>query len=296
MTTTAASPTTGLRTASATTPARKRRADRPPRWQHIVLAPLAVLWLIPCLMVLGLSLMPPSNPQTTGLGMLPQAPSLVNYGLVWKQNPILRHLVNSILIAVPSIALVILFGSMAAFALARLRVPLKALFFGALILALVLPMSSIVVATFQILQSLGLYNNLFGLVLVYTALGLPFAVIIIRTSFLAIPYETFEAARVDGANAWRTLWNIYFPLARPSMAVVVIWQTMMTWNDFLLPLVTLSDNDMKPLTLVPLAYRGVFLSQPGALFAILVLISLPIVLVFLFVQRYLVNGLAGAIK
>lgn len=247
-------------------------------------------------MVVGLSLMPPSNPATTGLGLFPQAPSLINYGSVWKQNPILRHLINSILIAVPSIALVIIFGSMAAFALARLRVPLKALIFGALILALVLPMSSIVVATFQILQSIGLYNNLFGLVLVYTALGLPFAVIIIRTSFLAIPYETFEAARVDGASAWRILWSVYFPLARPSLAVVVIWQTMMTWNDFLLPLVTLSDNDMKPLTLVPLAYRGVFLSQPGALFAILVLISLPIVLVFLFVQRYLVNGLAGAIK
>jgi ABC-type glycerol-3-phosphate transport system permease component len=71
---------------------------------------------------------------------------------------------------------------------------------------------------------------------------------------------------------------------------------MMTWNDFLLPLVTLSDNNLKPLTLVPLAYRGIYLSQPGALFAILVLISIPVIALFVAVQRYLVNGLAGAVK
>ncbi len=76
----------------------------------------------------------------------------------------------------------------------------------------------------------------------------------------------------------------------------MIWQLMMTWNDFLLPLVAISDNDLKPLTLVPLAYRGIYLSQPGALFAVLVLISVPIVVVYLFIQRYLVNGLAGSVK
>lgn len=263
---------------------------------HVVLLPLAALWLVPVVMTVGLSLLPRSDPSTTAFGMLPQAPTLKNYSEIWQSNPIFGHLMNSLLISVPSIALTILFGSMSAFALARLRVPLKAVIFGALTLALILPMSSIIVATFKILQSIGLYNNLVGLVLVYTALGLPFAVIIIRTAFLAIPDETYEAALVDGANRWTIYWRMYLPLARPALAVVVIWQLMMTWNDFLLPLVTLSDNALKPLTLVPLAYRGTFLSQPGALFAILVLISLPIVAVFLAVQRYLVNGLAGAVK
>jgi raffinose/stachyose/melibiose transport system permease protein len=160
----------------------------------------------------------------------------------------------------------------------------------------VLPVSATVVATFKILQSMGLYNSLIGLVLVYTALGLPFAVITIRTAYLAIPHETYEAALIDGASKWQIFWRIYWPLGRPALAVVIIWQTMMSWNDFLLPLVTLSDNSLKPLTLIPLAYRGIFLSQPGALFAILVLISIPVIVVFLLVQRYLVNGLAGAIK
>lgn len=265
-------------------------------WLHFVLIPLAALWMIPIIMTIGLSLMPPENPATTLFGILPEAPSFKNYLTIWQQNPIFLHLLNSLIITVPSVVLVCLLGSMASFALARLRVPLKALIFAALILALVLPMSSIVVATFRILQSMQLYNNLLGLVLVYTALGLPFAVIIIRTSYLAIPLETYEAARLDGANAWQIFWRIYLPLGKPALAVVAIWQTMMAWNDFLLPLVALSDNELKPLTLIPLAYRGIYLSQPGALFAILVLISIPVVALFIFIQKYLVNGLSGAIK
>ena len=265
-------------------------------WLHFVLIPLAILWMIPIVMVIGLSLMPPAHPGTQLFGILPEVFSFQNYLMIWDQNPIFQHLLNSLIITVPSVVLVCLFGSMASFALARLRVPLKALIFAALILALVLPMSSIVVATFRILQSMQLYNNLLGLVLVYAALGMPFAVIIIRTSYLAIPLETYEAARLDGANSWQIFWRIYLPLGRPALAVVAIWQTMMSWNDFLLPLVALSDNELKPLTLVPLAYRGIYLSQPGALFAILVLISIPVVALFIFVQRYLINGLSGAIK
>lgn len=265
-------------------------------WLHFVLIPLAALWLVPIVMVVALSLMPPDNPATQFFGTLPEVFSVRNYVIIWEQNPILLHLMNSLLITVPSVVLVGLLGSMAAFALARLRVPLRALIFGMLILALILPMSSIVVATFRILQSLQLYNNILGLVLVYTALGLPFAVIIIRTSYLAIPMETYEAARLDGANSWQIFWRIYLPLGRPALAVVAVWQTMMSWNDFLLPLVTLSDNELKPLTLVPLAYRGMYLSQPGALFAVLVLISIPVVVLFIVIQKYLVNGLSGAVK
>jgi ABC-type glycerol-3-phosphate transport system permease component len=282
--------------AVATRAQRVRRMRSKIWWMHLILVPLAVLWLVPILMVMSFSLVPTSNPDTVFFGLLPAAPSLSNYLLIFQQNPIALHFLDSLLITVPSVAVVVVAGAMAAFALARLRIPFRALFFGALILALVLPMSSIIVATFQILQSLGLYNNLLGLVLVYSALGLPFSVIVIRTSFLAVPFETYEAAVVDGANRWQIFWRIYFPLARPAISVVVIWQVMMTWNDFLLPLVSLSDDALKPLTLIPLAYQGVFLSQPGALFAILVVISLPVVVTFVFLQKYLVSGLAGAIK
>lgn len=290
----------GPTSASGPTGAPRRRRNRqvgaPPRWAHWFLGPLALLWMVPVIMVVGISLLPTSNPSTTGFGLVPEEPTLGNYALIFETNPIATHLLNSLIVAVPSIILVVLLGSMTAFALARLHVPFKGVVFIGLILALVLPMAGIVTATFKILQAIGLYNNLLGLVLAYTALGLPFAVIMIRTTYLAIPNETYEAALVDGSSTWTIFWRIYFPLGKAAAAVVVIWQLMMTWNDFLLPLVAIGDNDLKPLTLVPLAYRGIYLSQPGALFAVLVLISIPIVAVYLFIQRFLVNGLAGSVK
>ncbi|PKW26749.1 carbohydrate ABC transporter permease [Phycicoccus duodecadis] len=275
---------------------RRRRRPSSGRWLHWLLAPLAVLWLVPVLLVLGLSFLPSANPATVLLGTWPAQPDFSNYGIIFQESPIFQDLVNSLLITVPSVVLVVVLGSMAAFAFARLHVPLKALLFGVLVLALVLPMPSIIVATFKILQAIHLYNSILGLVLVYTALGLPFAIIIVRTAFLAIPRELFEAAVIDGATTWQVFWRIYFPLARPALAVIVIWQTMIAWNDFLLPLVAISDNDKKPLTLIPLAYRGTFLSQPGALFAVLVIISIPVIIIFMLMQRYLVSGLAGSIK
>jgi raffinose/stachyose/melibiose transport system permease protein len=132
------------------------------------------------------------------------SPSLSNYANVWQQNPIFRNLVNSLMITVPSVVLVTLAGSVAAFALAMLKVPFQGVIFAALILARVLSMSGIVVAIFKILQSFGLYNSLSGLTLVYTALGLLSAVIIFRTAFLTLPYETYEASVLDGANKWQT--------------------------------------------------------------------------------------------
>ncbi len=266
------------------------------RWPHLILGPLALLWLSPVFMVVGLSLLPTNNPRTTFLNMFPETPSLSNYVEIWSQNPIMQHVVNSLIITVPTVALVVLFGSMAAFGFAVLRIPFKAVFFMVLVLALVLPIPAVVVALFQVLQALGLYNSLGGLILAYSALGIPFATIIFRASFRAIPGVLYEAAELDGASRWGIFRRIYFPLAMPAVAVVVIWQFMITWNEFLLPLVAIADNAKKPLTLVPLAYQGIYLSQPGALFAILVLISVPVVIVFLATQRFLVAGLSGSVK
>lgn len=291
--------------ASASEPkvtARRRRFRAHPGvgavgWKaKIFLLICGVIWMVPVVMVIGTSLMPANNPKMTFFGLFAETPTFANYIKVVTENPILMHTINSLLITVPTVLLVVVLGSMVAFALAKLRVPFKGLVLGAFILALVLPISGIVVAVYKILQGVGLYDNLLGLIFVYTSLGLPFAIIVLRTAFLAVPHETFEAARVDGANYWSILWRVFIPLAKPAISVVVIWQVMMTWNDFLLPLVSINSDSLKPLTLVPLAYQGTYLSQPGALFAVLVIISLPVVVVFLLLQRQLVNGLAGSIK
>lgn len=264
---------------------------------HAVLGGLALLWLIPVLLMVSGSLLPGDRLDAAKLGgLVVTSPTLDNYQLILSDNPVWRYFFNSAIIAVPTVALVVLFGSLTGFALAKIRFAGRGIVFWTLLTALALPTSAIVVALFQIVKSLGLLDSYLSLILPYTALGIPFAVVIYRSAFHHIPHELAEAARVDGASRFRIYRSIYMPLVMPSTAVVVIWQFMVSWNEFLLPLVMLVDKSKAPLTRVPQIYSGSTFSQPGALFAVLVMITIPVVIVYLLMQRNMVKGLGGAVK
>lgn len=264
---------------------------------HAVLGCLALLWLIPVILMVSGSLLPGDRLNAARLGgLVVTSPSLDNYKLILADNPVWRYFFNSAIIAVPTVVLVVLFGSLTAFALAKVRFAGRSIVFWTLLTALALPTSAIVVALFQIVKQLGLLDSYLALILPYTALGIPFAVVIYRSAFQQIPHELAEAARVDGASRFRIYRSIYLPLVMPSTAVVVIWQFMVSWNEFLLPLVMLVDKSKAPLTRVPQIYSGSTFSQPGALFAVLVMITVPVVVVYLLMQRYMVKGLGGAVK
>jgi raffinose/stachyose/melibiose transport system permease protein len=290
----------GLRRAAAVTgPSQQGRAlrGRHRLALHAVLSCVALVWLIPVILMVSGSLVPGDRLNASRLGgLLVTSPSLDNYKLILSDNPVWRYLFNSLIIAVPTVALVVVFGSLTAFALAKVRFAGRSVVFWILLTTLALPTSAIVVALFQIVKQLGLLDSDLALILPYTALGIPFAVVIYRSAFQHIPHELAEAARVDGASRLRIYRSIYLPLVMPSTAVVVIWQFMVSWNEFLLPLVMLADKSKAPLTRVPQIYSGSTFSQPGALFAVLVMITLPVVVVYLLMQRYMVKGLGGAVK
>ncbi|MDR3493493.1 MAG: carbohydrate ABC transporter permease, partial [Ancalomicrobiaceae bacterium] len=125
----------------------------------------------------------------------------------------------------------------------------------------------------------------------------PFAVVVLKAFMEDSPKELFEAARVDGCNAWQTYWHVALPLIRPALVFVGIWQFIVTWNEFFLALIILTRNEVKTLTIVPMQYSGLYMANPGALFAVLTLIALPLILLYVVVQRAFVRGLlAGAVK
>ena len=260
---------------------------------QIVLVCMAFFWLIPIFMMLTVSFMPPEQRAPELGGLIITRPSLFNYQLVWKDNPIPRYFLNSILITVPSVALVVVFASLAAFAFSRLRFWGRDLWYPLLLLTLMLPIPTLVIPIFQLSKSMGMYNTYLGLILPYVALGIPFAIVILRSFFDRFPREIEDAARLDGCTSLDVFRRIMMPLSGPALAVVVIWQFMVSWNEFLLALVTLETNSLKPLTLVPLIYSGPYMARPGAMFATLVLITAPVVLVYLFMQRYFVSGMTG---
>ncbi len=264
---------------------------------QFVVTILALLWLIPVIMMLTVAMMPSLSRDVLLGGLIVKQPTLDNFVKVWQENPLPRFFVNSLIITIPSVVLVLAISSLAAFAFSRLRFWGSGFWYLLLMLTLMIPIPTLVIPLFQIAKNLGLLNNYLGLILPYTALGIPFAVVVLTSYFSRLPRDLEDAARLDGCTSFQVYRQILLPLSWPAMAVVFIWQFMVSWNEFILALVLMQDEARKPLILVPLIYNGVYLTNPGALFAILSIITVPVVLVYLFMQRYFISGLtAGSLK
>ena len=258
---------------------------------------LAMIWLIPIVMMLVVSFMPPDQRAPRFGGLLISGVSFDNYVTVFNDAPLVQHFLNSLAVTIPSVVLVVAISSLAAFALARLKFFARDLWFYLLIMTLMLPIPTLVIPIFQINKALGLNDTYLGLILPYTALGVPFAIVILRSFFAGFLKEIEEAAVLDGCTPFGIYWRIMMPVSWPSIAVVIIWQFMISWNEFILALVTMNSNQVKPLTLVPLVYSGQFMMRPGPMFAILTLITLPVIVVYYLMQRFMVSGLtAGAVR
>jgi raffinose/stachyose/melibiose transport system permease protein len=258
---------------------------------------LALLWLVPVAMMLSVALLPSRARDVLLGGLIVLQPTLDNFAQVWRENPLPRFFLNSLIITVPTVVLVLAIASLAAFGFSRLRFWGSNFWYILLMLTLMIPIPTLVIPLFQTAKQLGLLNNYFGLILPYTALGIPFAIVVLTSYFSRLPRELEDAARLDGCNSFQVYSQILLPLSWPALAVVFIWQFMVSWNEFILALVLMQDEARKPLILVPLIYNGVYLSKPGALFAILTIITVPVVLIYLFMQRYFISGLtAGSLK
>ena len=264
---------------------------------YFIVTLVSLLWLIPLVLMMNVAFMPPDVRAPAFGGMFPSKYSLFNYKLVFSQVPMFRYFLNSLIITAPSVGLVVLFASLAAFAFSILNFWGRDAWFSLLLITLMLPIPTIVIPLFVISKSLNFYNSYFGLIFPYTAIGIPFAVLIFRGFFGTFPKDLENAARIDGCSAWNIFFRVMIPLSGPAMSVVIIWQTMKSWNEFILALVTIDKNILKPLPLIPLIYNGQYMSRPGAMFAILTVMTVPVISVYIFMQRYFVSGMtSGALK
>ncbi len=268
------------------------RIRRPiPVLDMTVLVLMTVVWLVPLAMMVAVSVTPSTQRALKFGGLLITGVSADNYRHVFSNTPIALHLFNSLVITVSSVLLVLVIGSLAAYAFARMRFFGKEFWFYLLIVTLMLPVPALVVPIFRLNKDLGLLNSYFGLILPYAALGVPFAIIILRGFFETLPRDIEEAALLEGCSRFDIYWRIVIPLSWPALSVVIIFQFLTSFNEFILALVTIDDTGLKPLTLVPLLYADAFLTHPGDLFAVLTLITIPVITVYITMQRFLVSGL-----
>lgn len=228
----------------------------------------------------------------------PQEPTLRHYRTVVETVPLGRYVLNSTIISVSGVLLSVLVATLAGYPLARLKFPGRDLIFGAIIATLILPNEAGLIVNYITTIKLGLLHTSVGQ---YAAVILPslastVGIFLMRQAYLAIPEELLEAARVDGASELRIWWKIMVPLTAPSIAAFGILQFVGFWNSFLWAIIVLTDKSYYPLASGLLDLQGQFATNTRAIASGTVIAMVPILVVFLFGQRYFMRGLEGAVK
>jgi alpha-1,4-digalacturonate transport system permease protein len=215
-----------------------------------------------------------------------------NYTELFGKFSFASYLWNSVFITVVATLLTLLINSMAAFALSKYKFAGQKPVFILIIATLMIPATIVLVPLFLVINTAGLLNSLWGVIL--PAIATPTGVFLLRQYMLTIPDELLEAARMDHASEWRIYWKIVLPLSAPALAVLAIFSVMWRWNDFLLPLIVLSKSEFFTLQLALNSFQGELNTQWHYLLAMTVITLLPITLVFAFLQKYITTGIAGA--
>lgn len=228
-----------------------------------------------------------------------------NYTQAWREARFRDYFLNSIAVTGCSVALVVGLGAMAAYALARFVLPAGRLLFWLFMAGLMVPAQLAVVPLFFELRGLGLLNSRTGLILAYTANGLPFAIFILAGFFRTLPRALYEAAVIDGCGEFSAFWRVLLPLARPGLVTVAIFQFIGIWKEYFYAFMLAGGETPAggagartlPLGLANLSIEAEYHATYGMLFAGLVLVTIPILLVYLLLQRHIVKGIAaGALK
>jgi ABC-type glycerol-3-phosphate transport system permease component len=232
---------------------------------------------------------------------LPAAPQLSNYVEAWRGGnlgvPIGRYFLNSLFVTSGTLVLLMFTGSLAAYALARYQFPGSKLAQRSLVWALAIPVHATLIPVFHFLGSLGLRNNYFGLIGVYTAFWLPFTIIVMRAYFESFPRELEEAARIDGCTDFGAFWRVVLPVSRGALASISIINVVGIWSELLFAYVLMNKPDVRTLPVGILSFRGEYQVAWNLIFAGLSIATMPTLLFFLVFQRQITKGMTmGAIR
>ncbi|WP_105614431.1 carbohydrate ABC transporter permease [Vallitalea okinawensis] len=265
-------------------------------FKYVFLWIITLITLIPFLWIWMSSFKSNKEILTSALA-LPTEFSFEGYIDAFNTAPLLNYYMNSIIVVVTSTLLGVFLVGMAAYVIARFDFKFKNIIFVTLSVSLLLPITALIYPIYSVIRGLGLYDTRSGLILVNIGLGLPTTLYILRSYFLSIPKELEEAAYIDGSGFFRTYLSIMIPIAKPGFATAAVLQFILGWNEFLFALVI---TDSKRVRTVPLAINY-FLSQFSfdyrALFAAIVIITIPSIIAFVALQEQVVDSLAaGSVK
>jgi multiple sugar transport system permease protein/raffinose/stachyose/melibiose transport system permease protein len=260
----------------------------------IALVLLAVLTFVPFMFLLVNSVK--SIPQFYRNFWSPTLPvHFENYREAWAE--VRPYIVNSLYVTTLTFIGVISLSSITAFTIARYRFPGRDAIFTFIIAILMVPGILTLVPSFMLFKDLGLLNTYWVMIIAYVSGGQAFAIFVLRTAFAAIPSDLFDSAQIDGAADWQRFWYIGIPLAQPVIGAVAIVNVLGTWNSFIWPLVTVSDDRKSVITKGLFTFASQYGQRYGAMFAGYIIASLPLLICFLLATRLFIRGMtSGAIK
>jgi len=285
-------------TAPARTATQRRLLRRLPWWLATVfLVGVAVIWIFPFLWMLSASLKDNMEMFSGGLRLWPKQFIWDNYARAWNDAHFGRYLINTMVVTVITVVIVTVRCATAGYVLARYRFRGSRIFLGVLIATLFVPTGYTIIPVVKISMQLHLIDSLAGLILALSGGAYVSAILIYYGYFRQIPRELEEAAVVDGAGFARTFFSVMLPLAMPVTATVAVLTFITTWNAFFLPLVfTFSRPNLRTVSVGMQAFVGETATDWAGMAAAGVISIVPVVVLFIFLQRYFVEGISGAVK
>ena len=270
-------------------PRRSRRAASSVLF-YTVMTVISLIYLVP-LVWMVLSAFKTQTQIFDSPWSLPTSIDLSILGEAWRRGGLGTYVMNSILVTTISVAGILLFGSMAAFALSRLKFRMRGFFLVFLALGLLLPVQAYFVAQSTLLDRLRINDTRWALIIPYIGLGLSLAVYLLKAYLDSLPKELFECARMDGCGDVRMYFSLVFPLIKPGLATVAVFSILAAWNEFLLATLYIQTDDYKTIPVGLLAFTGKYSTDYPLLFAALSIITIPMVAIYVIFHRQVINGI-----
>lgn len=260
---------------------------------HLLLLAVAVSCVFPLLWMVVSSF----KTQTTIFdgAFWPKQFHFENYLIACRQGNFGRYFLNSIFYTVSVVAGIVLISSLAAYAFSRLRFPGRNAMFYTFMAAMMIPIPGSFVALYILLNTLHLRDTAAGYILCMINVGLSTSIFLLKTFYDKMPHELEDAARIDGCSKLGIWWHVILPLSAPVLAVVIIFNTLNVWNEFILALIVFDSRDMMPLQVALQMFQGEFVTNYPLLMAALTITALPVIALYVVMQKYLIKGVTQTV-
>lgn len=252
---------------------------------------LTLIWLLPVFASLVTSFRTMDDISINGFWSIPQDLSLDKFSQAWEQAKLRQYLLNSFIITIPSLIGMLFLSSLSSYALARFKFRGNLLIYFMYVAGMMLPFQILLLPVFRLTNELGIYDTYGALIMIHTAFQLGFCTFVMRNFMKTVPNEILDAARVDGCGEFRIYWQIMLPLSLPSLAALATLEFTWVFNDFLWALILLRADTLKPVTAGLATLQGQYVTDWPLITAGALLATLPTILVFIFLQRYFIQGL-----